>query len=351
MLKKLTKKQQAQLPHWRDKWIAIGLSTDRADWDRAEQALRACYRHAQLDEPKLIVPTASPLLAVQAGPIADLILGTPDLRRRAKSVSVKSTLTREVCHTLHDAVACAVFGALKEHPIVPPQRSLLIEEVLQSSAAQKAFSANWIQYLGGRFWASWSAFESFFREVCQYEFPLADRARDCAEMTQSSCWIWPHREFATVSDRPCVLHRDDAGQLHSLDGAAIQWVNGWGVYAVHGTVVPSDWIEQKDQLDPTLALTHANVELRRAAAEIVGWDAVLAHVPTTVVDTDDNPQIGTLLRADLPDAPGSQFLRVQCGTGRVFVLSVPPDCRTALQANAWTYDMTEDVFKLFQART
>lgn len=89
---------------------------------------------------------------------------------------------------------------------------------------------------------------------------------------------------------------------------------------------------------------------RRAAAEILGWARILEELQPTVIDRNADPEIGTLLRCDLPDSPGEQFLRVKCGTQREFVLPVPPDVRTAQEANAWTYGLKGDEYKL-EART
>jgi hypothetical protein len=147
-----------------------------------------------------------------------------------------------------------------------------------------------------------------------------------------------HREFVLISDRPEVLRIDDGNRPHAEAGPFCQWRDGTALYAWHGTYVPAAWIEDRASLDPQTALTWPNVEQRRAAAEIVGWAKVLAHVNAREVDVD-HPEIGTLLTADLPDAPGSKFLNVRCGTGRDFVLPVPREMTTARQSNAWTYSL------------
>jgi hypothetical protein len=114
--------------------------------------------------------------------------------------------------------------------------------------------------------------------------------------------------------------------------------------------VPREWVENKAALDPATALTWRNVEQRLAAAEIIGWARVLESLNPMVVDADD-PEIGTLLRVDLPDAPGSQFLRVRCATGRTFCLPVPSEIKTALEGNSWTYDVPQVDIKQLEART
>jgi hypothetical protein len=58
-----------------------------------------------------------------------------------------------------------------------------------------------------------------------------------------------------------------------------------------------------------------------------------------VIDEDADEMIGTLLEVDIPDIGKEKFLFVKCGTGRNFALPVPPDMKTALEANAWSYGL------------
>jgi hypothetical protein len=155
-----------------------------------------------------------------------------------------------------------------------------------------------------------------------------------------------HEEFCIISDRPTVLKVDDQNRPHCEDGPFCRWSDGSALYSWHGTKVPAEWIEHKDRLDPRVALTHENLELRRAAAEIVGWKRVLQHLRAKPIDVDDNPEVGTLLEVDLPDAPGSRFLQVRCGTGRDFVLAVPNTLKTAREANAWGYQLDPSEMEL-----
>src|SRR5579863_9081396 len=60
-IEQLTADQESRLAEFRDKWIAIGLSTEPADRPRAEAAIRTMYRSAGLSEPQKIVWCGSPL--------------------------------------------------------------------------------------------------------------------------------------------------------------------------------------------------------------------------------------------------------------------------------------------------
>lgn len=100
-----------------------------------------------------------------------------------------------------------------------------------------------------------------------------------------------------------------------------------------------------------MALTWENIEQRRAAIEIVGWDKIIDQLNAKVIDEDVDPEIGTLIEAKIPDIGKERFLRVRCGTGRSFCLPVPPNMKTALEAQSWTWGLDEKTFKKPEVRT
>ena len=124
----------------------------------------------------------------------------------------------------------------------------------------------------------------------------------------------------------------EAARIHCATGPAVWWEGGASYYFWHGTVIPADWIEHRDQLAPEIALTWPNVEQRRVAGELIGWVRVIEKLPHRVIDTHPHPMVGSLISVDLPDILDVHFLKVKCGTGRFFVLCVPRDCRTAIEA-------------------
>lgn len=132
-------------------------------------------------------------------------------------------------------------------------------------------------------------------------------------------------------------HLDEDARIHRESGPAIVWGDD-KYYWWHGTEVPAEWIEDKENVDPSLALTWDNVEQRRALSEILGWDKVLELLDCNILQEDG---FGELMEVDLPDAGQSRFVRVKCATGRVFCLPVPNEMNTAHQAVAWSYGITD----------
>jgi hypothetical protein len=166
----------------------------------------------------------------------------------------------------------------------------------------------------------------------------------------SSGWWWPLEELCILTERPLELHLDDQERLHCVDALAITYPDGWGVAVWHGQRIPREWVRPPG---PPLeaALTWENIEQRRAAADLIGWGRVLQELPHRVIDQDPDPMIGTLIEADLPDAPKERFLQVLCATGRTFVLPVGTNFGTAREANAATYGISIDQLLQLELRT
>ena len=78
---------------------------------------------------------------------------------------------------------------------------------------------------------------------------------------------------------------------------------------------------------------------------------MLEQLDAKVIDEDEDPMIGTLLEVNLPGVGSEMFLKVLCGTGRTFALPVPPDMKTALEANCWTYGFTQGELRDLEVRT
>jgi hypothetical protein len=62
---KLTPEQEERVPFYRDKWLQIGLNTDRYDEKEVEYWIRECYHAVNITPPKEINHTLSPLASLK----------------------------------------------------------------------------------------------------------------------------------------------------------------------------------------------------------------------------------------------------------------------------------------------
>lgn len=276
---KLTPEQEAQLEVYRDKWIKIGLSTDRIDPAQAEEAVKLMYKCGGLNPPDRIVFANGPL--------------------HAKTFLGDNSVTYSCVYGSHEA--------------------------------------------------SWLSFYDFMQNEVGIDF---EGKLDGLWAVAKTCgWVSCYDTLAVIQDRPTVIKMDDDNRLHCENGPAILYADGFAVYSWHGTRIPADWIKNKSKLTPKIALTWENMEQRRAACEILGWVHILNELNAVTIDTDPDPQIGTLVEVDIPDIGKEKFIRVLCGTGREFAIPVPPNMKTALEANAWTYDIDPNLLKTLEVRT
>ena len=283
MLERLTKEQIAAQKKHREQWIAYGLSTDPVDRPACEDAYRRCYAFDGQDPNVPIFWVLSPY--------AGISLATYLLRQKDPKAGPHSMF-------------------------------------------------------GGGFWAEWPAFERYFAEICNTDHKV-DEGKAYADTCRLGHMWWPNSGFIVASERPALILRDAEGRLHADVGKAILYRDGAGMYAWHGTEYPAEWAEIPGALSAHVALTHENVEQRRVAAEMLGWDAILRELEPRVIDASEAH--GTLLEAEIPDIGRERFLRVTCGTGREFVLCVPPDTRSAKAAQSWLHHDTR--FVMPEART
>jgi hypothetical protein len=160
----------------------------------------------------------------------------------------------------------------------------------------------WYRYLGGQFWVGgwyWgAAYTSFFRDVCDLELPnqLWARGQAYEDTIRSACWWFPHRDFIMVCERPTVIKRELADptrprgwgshRLHSLEGPAVGFKDGWGVYAVHGVRVPAYVIEQPEKITVEGIERETNAEVRRVMIDRYGVERFLTDAGAMVAHAD-----------------------------------------------------------------
>ena len=190
-------------------------------------------------------------------------------------------------------------------------------------------------------WASACSYLGGFRDVLNLELPEHAKYQAYEDAARHGGFRVMHEEFCIISDFPEVIKKDEQNRPHCENGPSHRWRDGWSLYHWHGVKIPAEWIEKKEGLTPTIALTWENIEQRRAACEILGWSRIIDELKPKVIDEDGDPEIGTLIEVMIPDSGAERFLKVLCGTGRTFAIPVPREMKTAIQASAWTYGIDD----------
>ena len=267
---------------------------------------------------------------------------TRDATQRATYDATRDATQRATYDATHDATHGATHG---DDYYECEKRGLikLAFELKIGKFGLQCATAAYSMWQGGNQWSAWDSFLTFFRHIAK--LPIDYSKYDHWE--QLALHSGPrimHPEFCMISDRPVVLKVDDRNRPHCEDGPFCKWSDGSAIYAWDGVFIPKWWIEEKHRLTPEIALHWENIEQRRIACTILGWDKITKDLDGVTIHTDDDPHIGQLIEVDMPDIGKEKFLKVLCGTGREFMLPVPKEMRTAREANAWTYGLAEKDF-------
>jgi len=357
----LTPEQEAALEPHRDMWLAIGLSTERADRAEAEAGAREAYTIAGLDQPEAVIWLDSPM----EGAIGAWMLAS-NLAEEAAAGTVVTDDTvglisnvEEDCDERYPGVwerVMAVIGKGKDYPTFSPVWAGMTESArngAKSAIREQVRSAAYGQHDAG-----WLSFNDYFRVVVPVEG--TEKLSGLIRVAKSCGWWWPFDRAIILTERPVALHLDPQQRLHKADGPAIEYADGFALYSWHGTRVPDEMI--RGEWDTTRILQEPNAEIRRSAIEKMGWEefvvkAELAQVGE-VMDDPGNPGY-TITLYDVPAVIYDEPIRVlicqngtteRGGTRRKFGLTVPVECSTPIEAAAWGYDVSPEVYATLQRR-
>jgi len=174
LIESLTPEQEALIPVYREKYRAIGLSTEPTDKARAEAAIRECYRHLKLKDPEIVWAT-NPYVGAKIA--AQLATGNENPTR-------------------------------------------------QEIAAQ----ADTASY--GSFNAYWVSFYTYIAEVLNKEKnPLIE----IVNRVIADCGVyWTFEDIVVITPKPSEIHCNAEGKLHNTSGKAFAYADGTGMYCLNG---------------------------------------------------------------------------------------------------------------------
>jgi len=288
-IEKLTPHQEAMLPVWRDKFTAIGLKTGPIDRGLVRSIVDDMYTCGGLKPPEHI-----------------LILGGPK----------------------HGMIAANLIEGGSHLPSVKECQSA-------TSKPKVIWPATYGQHDVG-----WLSLYSFFEQQCGIAMPKMKGLFRQLEL--GWCWLYP--DVAVVTERPTTLRLDEVGRLHSADGPALLYPDGFSAWCWHGVRVPSQVISSPHTLTVEQIKGEANAEVRRIMVERYGQAKYIRDAGATVLAMDE---IGILY--NLPQAGDEDIKMIRVlnstpepdGTRKEYMLRVPPNMRSPKEAVAWTFGLKE----------
>lgn len=139
-------------------------------------------------------------------------------------------------------------------------------------------------------------------------------------------------------------------RCHASDGPAIEWKDGYTVYAVHGRLVPASVFTEEVTREKFIHETR--VEVRAAMYARMGQKSMMDMLGAKVVDTcHDNDETLKLWKTeetfkDLEDQPMA-WVECTCpSTGTAYLLGCEPQHKTAKAAMAASWGLAEEEYEV-----
>lgn len=371
MSKGLTGEQKDALARTRRRWLEIQTATAPVDRAAAEDGVRRAYGAAGLALPDRIAWCAGPReLAerwrsetrggapvgrnVRAELFDTMVARTVSAVERACGRTLRQAAAEGMRlgrpSPLGAAVMAATLQAIDDQPARPMLRWRWwgrrddTRALSRLSFRDSGYSVHELGWLGTY---------QFLHDDCGVE-AATEPLSGLWSATSNLGWIVPHERVCWIADRHHVLKFDASDRLHCADGPAVAYRDGIAVHAWKGVQVPASLIEQPARITARSIDRELDPVVRRCMIDIMGPEKYIATGSPVRIAQDDT---GILWRklwwgfdawAAVEVVNGSPE---PDGSHKHYYLQVPPTVRTAREAVAWTYGLSEHQYAQLKVRT
>lgn len=343
-LDSLTPEQEALLPVWADLWTKIGLSCDPLNFPRAKQAVEMAYEAGGLKLPQHYFVADSPVSGAMMAVLLKKVANYNSEQDRASDpdplVSTEGKFQGQswfdIWEKICESAQNEVLDAITELTEARGNRGKLLTSLL-SRISPSDLSTAFGEQQGGSHAAGWMSYYSFFYHACHLD--AVEPLRGLMQLSRNSGWWAAYEDVVILQHRHCNLHLDDDGRLHNEEDFAVEYRDGWGVYAINGVLLDEQIIRRPETQTIDQLKNEENEEVKRIRIDRYGWDRFLTAMDAERIDKRPNDIEGT--REVLYRCDGMILLRTfDPSTGKIFALEIlDQDCKTCAQAQEWLWNM------------
>ena len=358
-IERLTDEELAKMREYHERFLRICTSTEPAEWDVAEVAIRANYKLAKLPEPLRYLKANSPTTALIAGPISDLIVQTgcnPEItiqntleliRRAANSGRASMELCKEI--SIEEVERC-----LRSVDYIRQDGKEFDETGASLEDIKVTIRNNGFQYRLIQPWGGWFSYCAYVREVLGLDIPEWAEYINDEQMARSCHLVWFGDATAVICDRPerfcveVVPSADGRGLnvcLHSEDGPCLKYRNeDWGLWFIHNVQVTRQIVMAPETQTIKEIDAENNQEVRRIRIERFagadkssgdGWHRYIGEAKAKTIDSRRNDiDNQDEILVEMKDKT-RRILVSDPSTGRCYCLGVPRDIATCADAQNW----------------
>jgi hypothetical protein len=185
----------------------------------------------------------------------------------------------------------------------------------------------------GNRWTSLACLTDFCINIlnCQYDVIWWEILQN---LVTTCGWIFPFEKVCFVCDRPVKIILNSEAQLHNLKNTAMEYADGYGIYAHHGVILPEKYGRvHPAQWQPQWLLSETNSQLQQILIQTIGYNRLYRELETIELDGDRECVLCKIaLDSDIEPI---HLLKINLGDNEINCLSVPSNIRSAKEALSW----------------
>jgi hypothetical protein len=188
----------------------------------------------------------------------------------------------------------------------------------------------------------------FFKDCCNLQVhPIVEQL---FHIGSHAGWFFPSKSVCWIVDRPEQFHQDEEGRLHSENGPALSYADGFEVYAFHGVVVDREVIMNPHGISIESIVDEPNLEVRHVRIQRYGYEQLLRDSHSRMVHEDS---YGKLWDVYLQGSHREDYVKLlevinataeKDGYRKHYFIRVPPWTKTAKEGVAWTFGMAPETY-------
>lgn len=271
-ISKLTPEQEAKFSVYVNKWVKIGLSTERVSLENAQIDFHLFQKEV------LQMETPAPVILVDSPYQANL-----EIKKRSGIPN-------------NERMKC----------VYP--------------------------YFDCQFWANWAAFYDYMEQEVGVKYD--NKAYDILMKCINYGMVYPLKDICIVVQHPTILKKNSQG-LHCENGPAVSYNGDNEIYALNGVVMKKEYVmTPASQIDPQDILKETNVEIRRELLRKVGIERIMDSLPHTLIEKRDNYELYSIDLSN--DLKNCKYLKmVNPSIGCFHLEGLDPTIRTIEEALKW----------------
>lgn len=192
----------------------------------------------------------------------------------------------------------------------------------------------------------WISFYDYFKQI---NIVLHDKFEKYSHFLKRSgiFMLIALRNIVFISRPPLYIKRNDNNRMHSIKGYAIEFADSYGLHYLNGIYFSpkefSTFVESKPCAKDILSIT--NVEKRAEIIKHWGYEYLMNDLELNVISTYKDPNNLTHKLYKCSELPINLLKVIDTSTHKPYILGVPESQTDCLEAIAWTFNLSKEVYK------